>query len=205
MRQRLASAVRRLGMKLVCALAAVAVLLPLPSNAGTSEARSRADRCESQTEATPRRDLPAQVRRLNPSTTAVVGEGDLWTRIQVYAGYVAGEGWRSKHPWFRLVDGAPTIDARRVTPGRGAFRADVPRAESYPVWMNGGFIPSTMSFAAGGCWRITATMGNARVVLSTYIDDSRRAVCASLARQSTDASTDAERATVAADQAARCY
>ena len=71
--------------------------------------------------------------------------------------------------------------------------------------MNGGFIPSTMSFSAGGCWRITATMGNARAVLYTYIDDSRRAVSASLAQQWTDASTDGERATVTADQAPRCY
>jgi hypothetical protein len=173
-------------------------------------ARTPRARCESQTVVTPRHDLPAKVRAIR-GTDRFVGAGMLWTPAAVNVSYTTGGGWAlPKQAWFRLEAGAPTITARRVGASGGTFIADLPPAESYPLWLNAsigpGFIPSNLQFSAPGCWRITATMGGSTVVLYAFADGSRRAICAELgARLQSGLTSDGERAAITADQVAhRC-
>jgi hypothetical protein len=114
----------------------------------------------------------------------LIGNRTLWTiplRAPEYGS--STRSWElATQAWFRLEDGPVTVTGKRVDGGAGTFRFDMPPVESYPLALNAnigpGFIPSSLEFSTGGCWKVTARLGRSRVVLFFDIDGSKRAICA---------------------------
>ena len=158
-----------------CAYALVLVSAPASDARGLAGGTSPSS-CPANPQPTPRRDLPPKLKPY--SDTRLIGERALWTVAPRDPRYVADVGtWTlGKQPWFRLNTRQLTIDGRRVDGRPGTFRADVPPMEAYPLDMNlhigPGFIPSSLEFSTGGCWKVTATLGRSKVVLHVNIDDS---------------------------------
>lgn len=150
-------------------------------------AEPAASSCGPNPKPTPPNKLPKQFEIMT-SKQRLVGRGKLWTQPLGTPDYTAGGGWtRAKLPWFRLTSGQLVITAHRVDGRSGKFTADLPPMSAYPVKANAhvgtGFIPSRVTFSTGGCWKVTARLRRSRVVQYVDIDDSDRAICASLARQ----------------------
>jgi hypothetical protein len=158
----------------VKALLAVACACSIVFGSAATAGARTAHECRPNRSATPRRELPAALKFVNGR---LVGDGDLWTIRPGQPAYTVGDnGWtRLKHPWFRLADGQLTIAGRRVDGGSGTFRADIPPMEAYPRDLNlaigPGFIPSSLEFSAGGCWKVIARFRESKVVL--YLDVTR--------------------------------
>lgn len=157
------------------ALLAVACACSVVLGSSATASARTAHECRPNPRATPQRELPLELRSVRGR---LIGKGDLWTmhpsRLQDQ--YADGQaGWTNlKWPWFRLDDGQLTIEGRRVD-GPGTFRADIPPMEAYPRDLNldigPGFIPSSLGFSAGGCWKVTAKFRDSKVVL--YLDVTR--------------------------------
>jgi hypothetical protein len=107
------------------------------------------------------------------SRPGLIGDRTLWTvplRAPEY-----GSSTRSwvlgKQAWFRLEDGPVTVTGKRVDGGAGTFRFDMPPVESYPLALNAnigpGFIPSSLEFSTGGCWKVTARLGRSQLCSSS--------------------------------------
>jgi hypothetical protein len=168
----------------------VAVLVSLALSAGFAEPDAVAQhasarpKCGEGTKPTPHAELG---RALQIVDGPLIGEGTLWTIPLRTPEYAPGTGnWVvGKQAWFRLEEGPLTATARRVDGGTGTFHFDVPPVESYPLALNAsigpGFIPSSLEFSTGGCWKVTARLGRSRVVLVFDIDDSKAAICKQLA------------------------
>jgi len=149
------------------------------------ERHADAHACKTNPKPTPRSELPAKLRIVDHK---LIGNGALWTVPIGEPTYQPGGGWtRAKLPWFRLSTGPLTVTGHRVDGGAGAFHVEIPPVESYPLDLNAsigpGFIPSTLKFSAGGCWKVTAELARSRVVFYVDIDDSKQAICAQLAGQ----------------------
>jgi hypothetical protein len=72
--------------------------------------------------------------------------------------FIQTNGWiRTKLGWF-AIGGAPHVSGRRLDGSGRRLRADVG-----PMSVAGGeaFYPSLLYFPSFGCWKITATVGNA--------------------------------------------
>ncbi|HEU0336488.1 MAG TPA: hypothetical protein VFR43_08030 [Gaiellaceae bacterium] len=70
-------------------------------------------------------------------------------------------GWiRTKVGWW-AASGAPRVTGRRIDGPARPLRADVgPLSHAVP---GGDFYPSYLFFPSGGCWRLTAVSGAARL------------------------------------------
>lgn len=76
------------------------------------------------------------------------------------------DGWiRTKLGWF-TARGAPRIVGRRVDRADLRLRAHVGPLSSAS---DGIFYPSILTFPSLGCWRITATAGGARIVVTVNV------------------------------------
>jgi hypothetical protein len=71
-------------------------------------------------------------------------------------------GWiRAKLGWWAAA-GAPRVTGRRLDAPARPLRVDMgPLSQAVP---GGDFYPSNLYFSSGGCWRLTAVSGNARLV-----------------------------------------
>jgi hypothetical protein len=132
------------------------------------------------------------VQALNPYLTnpglqphdLVLGHGDLWVLERVVRqrppGFDARSGtWAlGKFPWFRVNVGTLTVRAHRVD-GPGTFHATLPPDGSYPR----GFMPSSLGFSTGGCWKVTAKLHRTTITFFIAFSSSPSALCASLAQQ----------------------
>ncbi len=154
----------------------------------------RASICGPNPKSTASNKLPKQFAIMSPKQR-LVGSGKLWTQPLGVPEYVAGGGWtRGKVPWFRLASGQLVITAHRVDGASGDFTAEIPPMSGYPVTTNAatkkaigtGFMPSSLAFSEGGCWKVTAKLGRSHVVQYVDIDDSDQVICASLAKQLVD-------------------
>jgi hypothetical protein len=197
--------------------AAVLVSLALSASVGASDAiakdESSASRCGAGTKLTPHAELRGPLQIVDGP--GLIGNGTLWTiplRPPEY-GPGAGNWVLGKQAWFRLEEGPLTVTGRRVDGGSGTFHAAIPPVESYPLALNAGigpgFIPSSLEFSTGGCWKVTARLGQSRVVLVFDIDDSKTAICAQLAsdlrvaRASSDQWSQTQVGTITTDQQTR--
>ena len=160
---------------LACVWSLVVVSAPA-ADAGSRAGGTRGSSCPANPQPTARHDLPPKLKPY--SDTRLIGERALWTIAPRDPRYVgdAGRWMLGKQPWFRLNTRQLIIDARRIDGGSGTFRAEVPPMAAYPLDMNlhigPGFIPSSLEFSTGGCWKVTATLGRSKVVLHVNIDDS---------------------------------
>ena len=162
------------------ACACALVLVPLTGVAARSSPSAGA--CPANPAPTPRRDLPAELQpygaKLRP-----FGSGVLWTvQPRNPVRFTESGTWvLRKQPWFRLEEGPLTITGRRVDGAGGTFRADLPPVESYPLDLNlhigPGFIPSSLEFSSPGCWRVTARLGDSKVVLHVPVEAAPRRRC----------------------------
>jgi hypothetical protein len=166
-----------------------ALVPPAPIGAASATQQSRlrsAVRCEQRPKPLRGTHLPASIRGA-ADQRGFVGEGVLWARPvdRVYLmpslGDPSTEVWSTKLAWLRRVPGTVTVTGTRLH-GPGTFQADVAPVGSYPAT---GFLPSTLTFSTGGCWRVIGRLRASKVVLFFKVDDSHRAICAGLARQRT--------------------
>jgi hypothetical protein len=75
--------------------------------------------------------------------------------------FIQKDGWiRTKLGWFS-AHGVPAVSGRRVDGTGRRLRADVGPLSYAPG--DGPFYPSLLYFPSFGCWRITATVGGARL------------------------------------------
>ena len=166
---------------------AVLVVCSLLVAVGSSEAASATQACGPGTKPTPRAELQKPLQIV--SASRLIGERTLWTidlRKPEYGS--SRKSWvLGKQAWFRLEEGPVTVTGRRADGGSGTFHFEMPPVESYPLGLNAdigpGFIPSSLEFSSGGCWKVTARLGRSRVVLFFDIDGSKQAICAQLASQ----------------------
>ena len=181
----------RTSHRLIAALIAAitfGLVVPTPIGAASATQQSRersAARCE-QTKGLRGTHLPANVRS-SAGQQGLVGEGVLWASPPARVGFMPSSTdpstgvWSTKFPWLRVKAGTLTVTGTRLD-GPGTFDAGLAPAESYsPI----GFLPSTPTFSAGGCWRVIGRLGASKVVLVIKVDGSQRAICADLARQRT--------------------
>ena len=82
----------------------------------------------------------------------------------------------SSHPLIRV--GGDATGGHRHRPGSRA--AGVPEQGAYP---DVGFMPTTLGFSDGGCWRVVARLRGSKVVLSVPVPRGYAGICASLDRQ----------------------
>lgn len=154
---------------------------------GSSDAASARPTCGPGTKPTPHGELRKPLQTV--SVPSLIGDRTLWTvplREPEYGS--RSKSWvLGKQAWFRLEEGPVRVTGRRVDGGSGTFNFDMPPVESYPLGLNAdigpGFIPSSLEFSSGGCWKVTARLGRSRVVLFLDIDGSKQAICAQLASQ----------------------
>jgi hypothetical protein len=150
-----------------------------------SGAVSASQSCGPGTKSTPHAELPRPLRTVDGP--GLVGHGTLWTIVLREPAYGStSKRWvLGKQAWFRLEEGPVTVTGRRVDGGEGTFHFDMPPVESYQLWMNAdigpGFIPSSLEFSSGGCWKVVARLGRSRVVLNFHIDGSNATICRQLA------------------------
>lgn len=89
-----------------------------------------------------------------------VGNEALWVQVgeSGYLEVMADEQGRlrTKQPWWRVKSGQLSIEADRLD-GPGNFRYNAGTVNEYGPT---GFVPSTMTFSAPGCWRITGHIGD---------------------------------------------
>lgn len=156
-----------------------------PSEASARPAASASRSCGTGTKMTSHADLRQPLRIVDGP--GLIGDRTLWTIPRHAPEYEPStKSWMLvKQAWFRLEEGPLTVAGRRVDGGAGAFHADIPPVESYPLGLNAnigpGFIPSTLEFSTGGCWKVSARLGRSNVVLIFDIDGSKGAICAQLA------------------------
>jgi hypothetical protein len=152
---------------------------------GGADVAAAAPSCGPGTKMTPRAELRSPLRIVDRE--GLIGDRTLWTvplRAPEYGS--SRKSWvLGKQAWFRLEEGPVTVTGRRVDGGSGTFHFDMPPVESYPLGLNAsigpGFIPSSLEFSSGGCWKVTARLGRSRVVLFFDIDGSKQMICAHLA------------------------
>ncbi|MFA5884716.1 MAG: hypothetical protein WDA60_12755 [Acidimicrobiia bacterium] len=127
-------------------------------------------------------ELPLAVRGFDEGT-GLIGDGALWTfpdairNTPIYSP-LTGE-WRLKLPWFRAEAGTLHVAARPVE-GRARFRAEIPERGWYPDL---GFMPTTLAFADGGCWRVVAQLRRSKLVFFVSVPSGDGGICASLDEQ----------------------
>lgn len=146
---------------------------PVDARTGHGD-RAAARSCPANPRPTPTRDLPPELKAY-AAELRPIGEGVLWTvrprRVPVPT--EQGTWVMGKVPWFRLEEGPLTVEGRRIDGDRGTFRADLPPVESYPLDLNlhigPGFIPSSFEFSSPGCWKLTARLGDSKVVLHVRV------------------------------------
>jgi hypothetical protein len=191
--------ITRIGLVVVVTCSLLAGISPSAASAkdgSTKDGSSGTVACGPGTKLTAHDDLRKALQIV--SRPGLIGDRTLWTvplRAPEY-----GSSTRSwvlgKQAWFRLEDGPVTVTGTRVDGGAGTFHFDMPPVESYPLALNAnigpGFIPSSLEFSTGGCWKVTARLGRSRVVLFFDIDGSTRAICAQLASDLRDLSARTE-------------
>ena len=170
-------ALRRLrGALLGCALL-VAIASPVW---GVTPARRS---CGQAIRGVPARLVPREVRDDFAHGSAVVGERALWAivlslkRAPVFEPE-AGVWQVRKVVWYRGAAGALDVRGQRRE-GEGEFVFDA-HPDSYPV---PGFLPSHLNFSKGGCWHVSARLGDSQLSFDVRIPTGRRAICASLVEQ----------------------
>jgi hypothetical protein len=98
---------------------------------------------------------------------------------RLVAGPLAGGGQRAtinadgsisaKYGWWRAGSAKPVITGRRLDAPARPLRAHVPSGYAK------GFQATGLTFPTTGCWRVTGTFGNARLVFTVLVTKSRLA------------------------------
>jgi len=87
---------------------------------------------------------------------AWVGTGPLWADLSRVQGLTGAATYRVR--WKAFVPGEPVVVVKRLdAPGQGTSRVSAAEAEGQSFW-NG-----EVTVGAGGCWLVTATIGDASV------------------------------------------
>jgi hypothetical protein len=99
------------------------------------------------------------------------GNGRLWTALWPHNVVIATPAYQGKDgavgmkwPWWRGVRGTLTIEGRRLDGKAPSLRADIPDG-----YGDKGFQPSGIHFPTEGCWKVTGTVGNAKLTFVTLI------------------------------------
>ena len=106
---------------------------------------------------------------LTTSRKGWVGSGGLWVQLPPGGVLVTipnpvTHRLRTKFGWFRAVPGQVRVTAAPYPPGRtqAAFHSEV---GTVPEYGPTGFTPSGLEFGSPGCWKITGTLGGARLAV----------------------------------------
>jgi hypothetical protein len=99
------------------------------------------------------------------------GNGRLWTAMWPYNVIVATRhdiradgSIEVKWPWFRGVAGRLQVTGRKLDGKPARLPADIPDG-----YGSTGFVPSALSFASEGCWRITGRVVDAQLTFVTLV------------------------------------
>jgi hypothetical protein len=104
------------------------------------------------------------------------GNGKIWTGLWPYGVIIAGPDYvrpdgsvRMKFFWFADVDGDITIRGRRLDGTAAPVRAEANLGWPESGFTGKSFWASELIFPTEGCWRITATVGNARLTFVNLV------------------------------------
>jgi len=106
----------------------------------------------------------------------VYGAGDLWTLVPVGSHLPPQRDGKGnlviKMPWWRAVKGEFTLTARPIStdqPTKAEVVMSSPRG-----YGREGFVPMLLRVPRTGCWLITATLAQTRVVLTVWVGPGSR-------------------------------
>jgi len=109
----------------------------------------------------------------------IIGRDPLWVfeaTVRLGAGYdVFTEEWGAKFPWLRTKAGHLRVKGRRLD-GPGTFDVGMQQS-AYP---RTGFLPSSLRFSNGGCWKVTAKLRNTTIRFYMAFSSSATAICEEL-------------------------
>jgi hypothetical protein len=109
----------------------------------------------------------------------IIGRGPIWVLDEAVRSTpgvdVVEGGWRTKFPWFRTKAGHLRASGRLVN-GTEEFKISF-HESSYPEI---GFMPSTMQFFRGGCWKVTAQLRRTTIHFFMAFSSDLEALCRDL-------------------------
>ena len=166
-------------------LAALAAVICSPSGDAWATRTAHlegARRCASAPPPVPAAGLPDDVAAFAEGAP-IVGEGALWLLVNRRAFTtvfdVEADQWTlRKVVWFRRRVGVIAIIERRA--GTSQRVADELPADGYGET---GFLPSSLRFPRGGCWRVTARLRGSGVRFDVRVPSGLRAVCDDITKQ----------------------
>ena len=129
---------------------------------------------------------PSLVGRALEPDAQIMGRGPLWifsdSVLRATPGFDVFTGaWRLKFPWLRAKAGHLRVSARRLD-GSGTFSLNMSE-EAYPAT---GFLPSSVGFSNGGCWKVTAKLRRTTIRFFMAFSSGPAAICNDLAGQVED-------------------
>jgi hypothetical protein len=87
---------------------------------------------------------------------AWVGTGPLWADLSLLQGRTGAATYRVR--WKAFVPGEPVVAVKRLdAPGQGTAKVAAASADGHEFWSG------EVTVGAGGCWLVTATIGDASV------------------------------------------
>jgi hypothetical protein len=170
-------------VKTFVGFAAVVVMVGLVPADGVSRA-ARSPRCDTTLEPTPNADLPDDVAAFAQGTP-IVGDGDLWLLLNRpseldLAFDLELDQWElRKVVLYPRVPGPIEIVERRL----GSARRITTSLEDDSFANGFTFRVTSFGFPRGGCWRITASLGDSRVRFHVRVPRERQPICDDLAEQ----------------------